>query len=191
MTNGDAMLETALKALLELGILSIGAVIMWLTLGKYLIKKQITRYGAEALKNGLQEAYDDPEGEYGQMVANISQLGLVAALKSLSELIPEDPNLPAHPMINSFFRRAEDHIFKGIMGAFGRQMKKMQETGGAGATPGGINPMALLGGLTGGKGGSDQMGGLGNIMGLLQMVGNMQGQGGGNTPPKTGGSGWP
>ena len=165
---------------------------MWLTLGKYMIKT----YATKQLVDGLEDAYENPEGEYGQMVSNLAQLGLVAALKSLSELIPENPSIPAHPMVNSMFRRFEEHIFKGIMGAFGRQMKKMQETGGAlppGGLggPGGINPMALLGNLTGGKGGSDQMGGLGNIMGLLQMFSGMQGQGGGNTPPKTGGGGWP
>ena len=183
----QALWEGLVTGAIALTILLIGSVLMWLTLGKYMI----TNYASKKLESSLKDAYENPEGENGQMVANLSQLGLVAALKSLSELIPEDPNTPAHPMVNSMFRRFEEHIFKGIMGAFGRQMKKMHETGGAGATPGGINPMALLGGLTGGKGGSDQMGGLGNIMGLLQMFGGMQGQGGGNTPPKTGGSGWP
>jgi len=178
----DALLEGLITGGLALIILFVGSVIMWLTLGKYMI----TNYATKKFESALVDAYENPEGEYGQMVANLSQLGLVAALKSLSELIPEDPNMPAHPMVNSFFRRAEDHIFKGIMGAFGRQMKKMSE-GGAGATPGG-NPLAMLGMLGGGGKGTDQGAGLGNIFSLLQMFQGMQG---GNNPPKTGGSAWP
>ena len=185
----SALLEGLVTGAIALTILLIGSVLMWLTLGKYMIKT----YATKQLMEGLEDAYENPEGEYGQMVSNLAQLGLVAALKSLSELIPEDPNTPAHPMVNSMFRRFEDHIFKGIMASFGRRMKTMQE-GGAPGAPAGMNPaglMGMLGGLggLGGKGGAGAMGGLGDIMGLLQMF---QGQGGGDTPPsKPGGKGWP
>jgi hypothetical protein len=178
----QALWEGLITGAIALVILLVGSVLMWLTLGKYMI----TNYASKKLESSLQDAYENPEGENGQMVANLSQLALVAALKSLSELIPEDPNQPAHPMVNSFFRRAEDHIFKGIMGAFGRQMKKMQE-GGAGA-PAGLNPAGLMGMLGGAKGGSDSMGSLGSIMSLMQMFAGMQG--GGSSQPKSGGSGW-
>lgn len=193
-TNGDAMYENAiLEGLISGGIatclLIIGSLVMWLTVGKHIIKTQATKQ----LLEGLQDAYENPEGEYGQMVSNLAQLGLVAALKSLSELIPEDPNAPAHPMVNSMFRRFEEHIFKGIMASFGRRMQQMQKDGAPGA-PAGMNPaglMGMLGGL-GGKGGAGAMGGLGDLMGLLQMFQGATGQGGGNTPPsKPGGEGWP
>jgi len=180
----DALLEGLITGGIALIILLIGSVLMWLTLGKYMI----TNYATKKFESALVDAYENPEGEYGQMVSNLSQLGLVAALKSLSELIPEDPNTPAHPMVNSMFRRLEDHIFKGIMGGIGRQIKKGQ-AGGPDGTPA-LNPAGLLGMLSGGTGkGSDAMGGLGNIMSLMQMFSGLQG--GGNTPPKTGGSGWP
>lgn len=156
---------------------------MWLTLGRYVV----TNYATKKFESALTDAYENPQGEYGQMVGKLSQLGMSFALNTLSELIPEDPNTPAHPMVNSMFRRLEDHLFKGIMGAFGRHAKKVQESLGG---DGGVNPMALLQQFGGaGKGGASGFGDLGGIFNLLS---TFQGMTGGGQPAKqsSGGGGW-
>jgi hypothetical protein len=140
-----------------------GSSIVWLTLGPYVVKK----HGVKQLQTGFQKAIDNPGGPESKMIGSLCQQGVAYALNSLPELIPENPNEPAHPVFNSILRRIEDHAGKAMFAAFGRIMNNMKKAGidvqGGNVA---INPLGILGNL----------GGSGNIVDMLPQLAQLGGQ---------------
>jgi hypothetical protein len=123
------------------------------------------------LQAGFQKAIDDPGGPESKMIGSLCQQGVAYALNSLPELIPENPNEPAHPIFNSIMLRIEQHASKALFAAFGTIMNNMKKAGidvQGGGLP--INPMGILS-MLGGKGN------IADMLPMLQQFGGMQQQG--------------
>jgi len=162
------------RILAYMGAAALGSVVIWLMLGRWIVEK----YAMRKLQAGFQKAIDDPGGPESKMIGSLCQQGVAYALNSLPELIPENPNEPAHPVFNAILRRIEDHAGKAMFAAFGRIMNNMKKAGidvqGGNVA---INPLGILGNL----------GGSGNIVDMLphlaQLGGQMQQAGGTGVTP--------
>lgn len=176
-------LEGIIQGLFTLLVLGIGSIAIWLTIGRWIVRKEVRKHGLEALQKGIHTAFTEPDSQERAMVGELIGLSMSFALNELPKLIPENLNEAPHPFFHSLMRRIETHILKAIMGGMGRVMQKGKE----GELPDlGANPIGAITGILGGK---NPMGGLGEAFSLLQMF---MGQQQGNAGQKStgGGSGW-